>query len=390
VNLGLAQRYVTEHEPMLASFRSFVARELVPLAAQTCGKEPDELPEDVRRYVRSRSADLGYYAGDYPEHLGGQGMPFTTKVLLHDYAEMCGCPLASVALCNAEGPSPLLLSATPDQQQRYLEPLVRARLTRCLALTEADGGSDAFSLTTRAHRKGERWSLSGSKSFVSHADQADIALVYARTETPHGTWAPAVFVIDMRAPGVLVGQRYDGLAGEPVFELVLDKVDLGEDDLLGGLAGVDHGVRSGLAALTRGRLLVAGMCNGMAARALALGVDFAGDRVSFGTRIAQHQYVQEHVVSSRLALESARMLTLAATHAFDSGEDAWEAAALAKLAASEGAVSTVNRMFQVHGGTAWVRGHPLERLYRQVRVMTIIEGTSEVQKVIISHAMGLG
>jgi alkylation response protein AidB-like acyl-CoA dehydrogenase len=388
--LGLSSRIVEEFTPALDSFRSFVDRELRPLAAQTCRPGCDKIPDDVRQYVRFRSAELGFYAADYPSEVGGQDMPLTAKVLLQDYAETSGCALAPVALCNAEGPSALLLSGTPEQRERYLRPLVQAEITRCLALTEVDGGSDAFNLRTRANVAGSGWEISGHKAFVSNADKADIALVYADTELPDGERAPAVFIVSMTSPKVSIGQRYDGLSGEPVFELVLNGVEVGLEHLVGGRAVLGKGVQAGLTSLARGRLLVAGMCNGMAARALALGIEFARDRVSMGTRISQHQHVQEHVVATRVALESARMMTFAAARRFDAGQDTFEYAAMAKLVASEGAVTAVNRMFQVHAGSAWIKGSPLESLYRQVRATTIIEGTSEVQKIIVAHAMGLG
>ncbi|MBP2471448.1 alkylation response protein AidB-like acyl-CoA dehydrogenase [Crossiella equi] len=387
---SLAARYTAEHRPVVDSFRSFVDRELVPLATQVCGDDPAKITPELRAQVRARSAELGFYAPDYPEEVGGQDMPFSAKLLLHEAAEASGCPLAPVALSNAEGPSPLLLAGTPAQRERYLRPLVEGRMSRCLAMTELDGGSDAFSLTTKAERDGEGWRISGAKAFVSSADTADLVLVFASTETGDGRWVPGLFALPADAPGLEVGQRFDGLEGEPVFEVLLDGVAVGEEELIGGRAGLVGATAAGMTALARGRLLVAAVCNGIAARALDLGLAFAADRVSRGVRIATHQHVQEHFVSARLALESARLITTTAALAFDEGQDVFEDSALAKLAASEGALATVNRMFQVHGGAAWVRGHPMEHLYRRIRVMTIVEGTSEVQKTIIAHAMGLG
>ncbi|MFD0267727.1 acyl-CoA dehydrogenase family protein [Streptomyces sp. NPDC127106] len=386
----LVSRYTREHAPLLDSFRTFVTRELVPLAAETCGDDPERIPQDIRSQVRRRSARLGFYAGDYPQEAGGQGMPFAAKVLLYEYAEESGCALAPAALCGPEGPSALLLAATPEQRERYLRPLVEGTAVRCLAMTEPDSGSDAFDLATRAVRDGDGWRLTGRKTFVSNAAKADFTLVYARTERPDGSWAPAVFVLERGTPGLTVGQRYAGLEGEPVHEVLLDGVAAGEDALLGGRAALDKGTRIGQEALARGRLLVAACANGIAARALALGLGFARERMSLGRRIAQHQHVQEHLVASRVALESARLLTYAAAQELDEGRDAMEAAALAKLAAADAACTVVDRMFQVHGGTAWVKEHPLEYLYRHVRVLRIVEGTSEIQKVIIANAMGLG
>ncbi|MGI5532060.1 acyl-CoA dehydrogenase family protein [Streptomyces syringium] len=170
----------TEHRELVDSFASFVRRELVPLAAEL-PEDGDLPPADLRAYVRARSAKLGFYAGDYPEELGGSGMPFSAVVLLHHAAGRSGCPLAPYALAGSDGPSPLLRQGTEQQIERYLKPLVRGEATRCLALTEPNAGSDAFHLTSTATREesGE-WVLTGRKTFVSNAGHADFAIVVAQ------------------------------------------------------------------------------------------------------------------------------------------------------------------------------------------------------------------
>src|SRR5205823_10125224 len=162
-----------------------------------------------------------------------QDLPFAAKVLLHEVAEECGCGLAPRALCGPEGPSPLLLAATPAQQDRYLRPLVTGRATRCLALTEPGGGSDSFELATTARRWSGGWRIDGHKTFVSNADEADFVLVYAKAAGELRP-VPAVFIVDRDRPGLAIGQRYEGMSGEAVFELVLDGVEVDDDALLGG------------------------------------------------------------------------------------------------------------------------------------------------------------
>ncbi|MGW2597787.1 acyl-CoA dehydrogenase family protein [Streptomyces klenkii] len=381
-----------EHREIAAAFTAFVHRELVPLAA--------ELPEDggmppaeLRAYARRRSAMLGFYAGDHPEELGGSGMPFSAVVMLHHAAGRSGCPLAPYALAGSDGPSPLLRQGTERQIEQYLKPLVRGEATRCLALTEPNAGSDAFHLTTTARRDadGGGWVLSGRKTFVSNAGHADFVIVVARAVDGDGKdGGPTAFVMGMDAPRLRVGQRYEGMSGEELYELVLDEVRLPADAVIGGEAGVGAALGNGIDSLSRGRLVVAAMCNGIAEYALELGVAYARERKAFGERIGAYQHVQEHLVSSRAEVEAAKLLTLACARLVDDGVEAPENAALAKLTSSETAVRVVDRALQVHGATGWVRGHPLEFLYRYVRMMTIIEGTSEIQKVIVARAMGLG
>lgn len=383
----------TEHRELVDSFASFVRRELVPLAAEL-PEDGDLPPADLRAYVRARSAKLGFYAGDYPEELGGSGMPFSAVVLLHHAAGRSGCPLAPYALAGSDGPSPLLRQGTERQIERYLKPLVRGEATRCLALTEPNAGSDAFHLTSTATREesGE-WVLTGRKTFVSNAGHADFAIVVARAGAGTGEASeggPTAFVVEMDHPRLRIGQAYDGMSGERLYELVLDGVRLPADAVVGGEAGIGAALGNGIDSLSRGRLVVAAMCNGIAEYALRLGVEYARERRAFGERIGAYQHVQEHLVSSRAEVEAAKLLTLACARLVDEGVETPENAALAKLTASETAVRVVDRSLRVHGATGWVRGHPLEFLYRYVRMMTIIEGTSEIQKVIVARSMGLG
>ncbi|RAJ31792.1 alkylation response protein AidB-like acyl-CoA dehydrogenase [Kitasatospora sp. SolWspMP-SS2h] len=378
------------HRELVEAFESFVRRELVPLAAEL-PETADLPPADLRSYVRKRSAALGFYAGDYPEELGGSGMPFTAVVLLHHAAGRSGCSLAPYALAGSDGPSPLLRHGTPEQIEKYLVPLVRGTSARCLALTEPQAGSDAFRLTTTAVRDGDGWLISGRKTFVSNADRADLALVVTATDLGEGPSAGATaFVLPMDTPGLRIGQRYEGMSGEPMFELLLERVRVPMDAVIGGAEGVGAATALAMDSLSRGRLVVAAMCNGVAEYALRLGVEHARERRAFGERIGNYQHVQEHLVRSRAEVEAAKLLTLACARLVDEGTEAPENAALAKLTSSETAVRVVDRSLQVHGATGWVRGHPLEFLYRYVRMMTIIEGTSEVQKVIVARAMGLG
>ncbi|MBZ4321246.1 acyl-CoA dehydrogenase family protein [Streptomyces huiliensis] len=374
-----------DHREIVDSFTSFVRRELVPLAAEL-PESGDLPPAEMRAYVRRRSAKLGFYAADHPEELGGSGMPFTAVVQLHHAAGSSGCPLAPYALAGSDGPSPLLRQGTPEQIERYLKPLVRGEATRCLALTEPNAGSDAFRLTSTAGRRDDGgWVLSGRKTFVSNAGHADFAIVVAQAEA-----GATAFIVPMDHPRLRIGQCYAGMSGEELYELILDDVELPADAVVGGEPGIGAALGHGIDSLSRGRLVVAAMCNGIAEYALRTGVEYARERRAFGERIGAYQHVQEHLVTSRAEVEAAKLLTLACARLVDDGTEAPENAALAKLTASETAVRVVDRALRVHGATGWVRGHPLEFLYRYVRMMTIIEGTSEIQKVIVARAMGLG
>ncbi|WP_340375304.1 acyl-CoA dehydrogenase family protein [Streptomyces sp. SS7] len=378
-----------DHLDLVRSFETFIRRELEPMSADL-PESGDLPPADLRAYVRKRSAALGFYAGEYPEELGGADMPLTAVVQLHHAAGRSGCPLAPYALGGSDGPSPLLRHGTDEQIQRYLVPLVRGELVRCLALTEPHAGSDAFRLTTVATRDADGWVINGRKTFVSNADRADIALVVTATDLGDGrATGSTAFVVPMDRPGLRIGQRYEGMSGEPMFELLLDDVRVGPEAVIGGEPGIGAATALAIDSLSRGRLIVAAQCNGIAEHALRLGVEYARTRTAFGERIGGYQHIQEHLVSSHAEVETSKLLTLASARLLDSGKEAPQNAALAKLVASRTAVRVVDRSLQVHGATGWVRGHPLEFLYRHVRMMTIIEGTTEVQKVIVAKALGL-
>ena len=400
-------RYTRDFDDFTAAFDTFLTRELTALAGQTGLRPGDPVPADLAAFVRSRSAELGFYAAEYPEKAGGQGAPFAAKVLLHEAAEHSGCPLAPLALANANGPTPLLLHATEEQQERYLRPLVAAEAVRCLAVTEPGGGSDILTPATRARRVGGSgsvggdWVLDGEKCFVSNAHEADFVFVFARLDQdePGPASQTGIFVVDAGTPGLLIGPPQPGLGSDLLADVRLDGVRLPPEALLGPADSTGPGAGSHRAwmasALARGRVIVAAVCNGMAALALDLGIEFVRGRRSLGSPLGAHQHVQEHIVSSRLRLETSRLLTFTAAQAAGAAvgtpeaAGATELAAMAKLAASEGACETVDRMLQVHGAAAWVRGHPIEYLHRQVRGMRLVEGTSEIQKVILAEAEGL-
>jgi alkylation response protein AidB-like acyl-CoA dehydrogenase len=388
---SLRDRYAAEYAPFTDSFAAFVSRELVPLESETCDPTQDEPPAAVSAMVRRRSAELGFYACDYPAEHGGQSAPLAAKALLYEYAESSGCRLAPVALCQAEGPSELLVHGTPEQKEKYLRPLIIGELTRCLAMTEPEGGSNTLrpSTTARPAASGG-WVLNGRKAFVSNARDADIALVQATVEAPGLPDQPAIFIVESGARGFAVGQRYEGMADGAVYELILEDVEVGADALLGGAEASGRGRLVTTRMLAKGRLMVAATANGIAAQALAAGLEFARTRQTFGGRIGAHQHVQEHLVRARAMLEAARLLTHSAAEAFDAGAEVIADSAQAKWVATENAVAIVNSMFQVHGGAAWIRGHPLEYLYRRVRAYTIVEGTTEIQKVVVANSLGLG
>jgi alkylation response protein AidB-like acyl-CoA dehydrogenase len=347
------------------------------------------VPVELRNHVRTRSAELGFYAADFPEEVGGQGLSQVGMVLLREAAEATGARLATFVTWGSEGPSPVLLRGTFDQQQRYLAPLVRGQLSRCLAMTEADAGSDVLSIRTTAVQDGGAWVLNGTKQFVSDADRADIALVLAVTDPENRDVGITAFIVETDTPGFSLGSARTGLVEEPLFEVRLENCVVASDAVVGGPDGVGMGFQLAMEYFAIGRLSIAARCNGIAEYILDLGLNYAANRRAFGRAIGANQYVQGPLVDSAVELRASKLLTYEAATLLDTGDLAIEASARAKLYASEMAHRVVDRVLQIHGGAGWLHDLPIERAYRFVRMFRIIDGTSEMQRHIIASALGL-
>jgi alkylation response protein AidB-like acyl-CoA dehydrogenase len=219
----------------------------------------------------------------------------------------------------------------------------------------------------------------------------DYVLVFATLNECGGPDGTAVFIVETDTQGVSIHQSFQGMSGELLYELLLEDVRLPLDAVLGGPDRAHLAVAHGMLSLARGRVLTAAECNGLAEYALRLGLEHARHRMAFGRPIGTFQHVQEHLVVAKTELEASKLLTLACAHQHDEyGELMSENAAMAKITAAGLLNRTVDRALQVLGGQGWMKGHPLEYLYRYARMMPIVGGTTEIQKVIIAHALGLG
>jgi len=371
----------------------FVEDELRPLDRSLDPAE-DYIPLDVRRCVQLRSAELGFYAADYPAAEGGRDLPQLDMVLLREAAARTGCRLAPLATWGSDGPSPILLHGTPRQREEYLAPLCAGRMRKCLGLTEPDAGSDAQAITTSAVLSGSRWVLNGTKSFMSNVPEAEIAIVLAVTGSAgspaRGRRGTTAFIVPCDTPGFRVRRERRGmLEEERYYEVSLEDCEVPPEQVIGGPDAVGTAMLTALESFALARLSLAAMCNGIAAHALDLGLAHARRRHAFGQRIGQHQYVQGHLVDSHVELEASRLLTYRCAWRYDAGDPVPRESAVAKLYATEMASRVVDRMIQVHGGQGWMRELPLERAYRLTRMLRIVDGTSEIQRVIIASTLSL-
>ena len=333
-------------------------------------------------------AELGFLGVFVPEALGGAGLDFFAYLALLE--EMGGwASLRSVlSVQQSLVLTPLLAYGTEAQKARYVPRLARGEVLGAFALTEPEAGSDAASLKTRARREGDFYVLEGQKTFISHANVAEVFLVFAKTDPEKGAKGITCFLVE-RGDGVktspLKGKL--GLRAADTGMVFLDGVRVPKDRVLGKEG---EGFRIALSTLDTGRISLAAGAVGLMQRALDLSLAYAGERKQFGKHIAQFQLVQEHLAAMKLDLEAARLLTYRAAWKKVKGEPYTLEASLAKLFASEAANRVAYRAIQVHGGYGFFEEYEVARLYRDARILTLYEGTSEVQKLIIgAHLTGV-
>jgi alkylation response protein AidB-like acyl-CoA dehydrogenase len=333
-------------------------------------------------------ARLGFLGVFVPEELGGAGLDFWAYIALLE--EMGGyASLRSVlSVQQSLVLTPLLAYGTEAQKERYVPRLARGEVLGAYTLTEPEAGSDAGSLRTRAYRDGDFYVLEGQKTFISHANVAEVFIVFAKTEPDQGSKGISAFLVE-RQDGVrttpLKGKL--GLRAADTGMVFLDGVRIPRDRLLGQEG---EGFKIALSTLDTGRISLAAGAVGLMQRALDLSLAYAKERRQFGRPIASFQLIQEKLAEMKLDLEASRLLTYQAVWKKLSGERYTLEASMAKLFASEAANRVAYRAIQVHGGYGFFEEYEVARLYRDARILTLYEGTSEVQKLVIgAHLTGI-
>ncbi len=365
---------------ILREIRRFIRNEVVPLEAQI--DENDEIPDRIR----TQAAELGLYGFALPAEYGGIGLTAEQEVqLVFELGWTTPALRSVVGTNNGIGGHVLMLGGTPEQQRALLPRLASGEVTAAFALSEPEAGSSPADLTTTAQRDGDGWVLNGSKRFITNAPVAGLFMVFARTSgetgSPDGISA---FAVPAGTPGLTVGPRDHkmGQAGAWTADVMLDGVLVGDDALIGGVEG--RGYRTALACLAHGRLHIAALCVGLAARLVEESVDRAIARRQGGKAIAEHQLVAAMLADSQTDLMAGRALVIETARAYDRGSDTRLGPACAKLFASEMVGRVADRAVQIHGGAGYMRGIPAERFYRDARLFRIYEGTSQIQQLVIA------
>jgi len=368
-----------EQRSIVQVTRAFVERELYPHEEEV--EQTGVLRPALRDEIAQKAIRAGLYAANMPDEVGGAGLDTVTWVLFEKELGR-----ANYALHSAVGrPSNILLAGTDAQKERYLLPCVRGERRDCMAMTEPGAGSDLRGMRTKATRDGDGWRIKGTKHFISHADESDFVIMYARTDdTPDGK-AISTFLVDFDTPGVEVHDGYRNVSHRGYTNSIIDfDCHVPGDALLG-----EEGTGFDLAGTWLGstRLQVAASCLGRAERALGLAVRHAAEREQFGQKIGRFQGISFKLADMAVELKAAELMTLEAAWKYDEGLATDSDIAMAKLKATEMLAMVADEAIQIHGGMGLMDELPLERIWRDARIERIWDGTSEIQRHIISRAL---
>jgi alkylation response protein AidB-like acyl-CoA dehydrogenase len=370
-----------EQEQVRDTLRAFARDVLVPNAARW--DREHAFPRDALRALGA----LGAMGVVVPEAHGGAALDYVSlAVALEEIAAGDGATSTIVSVQNSVVCGPILAFGSPAQQREWLPRLARGEAIGCFCLTEPAAGSDASAIATRAQRRGDDYVLDGVKQFITSGANADVALVFAVTDARAGKRGISAFVVPTATPGFRVARIEDklGQRASDTAQIVLEDCVVPATARLGDEG---QGYRIALANLEAGRIGIAAQSVGMARAAYEAALAYAQERQAFGRPVAQHQAVAFRLADMATQIEAARQLTWHAASLRDAGAPCLKEASMAKLFASEMAERVCSAALQVHGGYGYVTDFPVERIYRDVRVCQIYEGTSDIQRLVIAREL---
>ena len=376
----MADAFFTEqHELVRKLAREFAETELTKEILDKV-EEEEVFPEEIL----DKMAKAGFFGIKVPKQYGGQGGDARSYVILmEEIARVSGVASIYVSSPNSLSGGPFLLSGNAEQKEKYLRPVVTGEKKVCFALTEPGAGSDAGGMQTTAVKDGDYYVLNGRKTFITMAPLADWAVVYAKTDMSMGTKGISAFIVDMKQEGVSCGkpEKKMGVVGCATSDIILENVRVHKDNLLGQEG---KGFINAMKTLDTGRMGVAAQSIGVAQGCLDEAIKYAKERKQFGRPIAKFQAIAFMIAEMATKLEAAKNLVYKTAWLIDNGQDASMAASMAKFYASEVCNEIAAKTVQIHGGYGFIKDYKIERMFRDCRVFTIYEGTSQVQQMVIS------
>ena len=372
-----------DEQDVLDMLHDFCLKEVAPIAAEI--DETERFPEETWHKL----ADMGMMGIAYPEEVGGAGMSYVTYIgACEELAKHCATTSVMVSAHSSLCCWPISEYGTEAQKEKYLSKLCSGEWLGAFGLTEPGAGTDAAMQKTVAEDKGDHWVLNGSKIFITNAGFANVFVVFAMTDKSLGTKGISAFIVERDFPGFKVGshEKKMGIRGSSTCELVFEDCIVPKENLLGE---VGKGFKIAMTTLDGGRIGIGAQALGIAQAAIDECVKYTKERVQFGKRISQFQNTQFQLADMQAKLDGARLLIYRAAQAKQDHEPYSHLAAMGKLMASEVASDVTRRALQLVGGYGYTREYPFERYMRDAKITEIYEGTSEVQRMVISGWMGV-
>jgi acyl-CoA dehydrogenase len=373
-------RFTEEQEMMRKMVQDFAEKEVAPFVERM---EAGEFPKSILQ----KMGELGLMGIPIPEEYGGSGMDFTSYIIAIEELSKVSATLGVIlSVHTSVGTNPILYFGTEEQKQKYIPKLATGEYLGAFCLTEPSAGSDAASLKTRAVKQGKDYILNGSKVFITNGGEADTYIVFASTNPDAGSKGITAFIVDKNTPGLVIGKNEHkmGLNGSKTVQLTFEDMKVPQENMLGAEG---EGFKIALANLDVGRIGIAAQALGIAEAALEAAIVYAKERQQFGKPIAMHQGVGFKLADMATAVEASKLLIYRAAHLRQSGEKCGKEASMAKLFSSSTAVDVTTEAIQIFGGYGYTKEYPVERYFRDAKVTEIYEGTSEIQRIVISKQL---
>src|ERR1051326_2316647 len=373
--------YTPEQVHLRKSVREFAEAEIGPHVLEW--DEEQIFPLDVIK----KAGQLGFMGAIFPEELGGAGLGYIEyAIIIEELARVDPSVGLIVAAHNSLCSNHIYLAGSPEQKQKYIPKLATGEWIGCWSLTEPEAGSDAAGTRTRAEKHGECWVINGGKTFTTNAQYADVCVAMAVTNRGASQHGISAFIIERDTPGFRVGKKENkmGMRASATGEVLFHDCRLPDSQLL-GVPG--EGFVDSLRTLDGGRISIAALAVGTAQGAYEAALKYSKQRKQFGRPISEFQAIQHKLANMATSIEAARLLTYRAGAMKDEGARVTKESAMAKLFASEIAVDVCNEAVQIHGGYGFIKDYPVEKFYRDVKLCTIGEGTSEIQRMVIARQL---
>ncbi len=373
-----------EFKLILDSVRRFRLNELEPIWRQV--DEENHIPEEIVQKMR----DLGLFGMATPKQYGGLNLSALEEAMVQEeLSKSAACFRSRVAGTNGIGCQGIVIDGTEEQKAKYLPKFATGEWTAAFAMTEPEAGSDAASIRTTAKLKGGHWVLNGTKQFITNGPSADLITVMAVTDpAKRARGGITAFLVESTFPGFKRGavDSAMGLNGNPTCQLIFDDCIVPRENVIGGDAMIGNGFKTAMRIMDKGRLFIAAHALGGAQRCLELATEHAKTRVQFGKPIGSFQLIQGMLAEMATDVHASRQMLYHTAWLRDKfGTQVLKEASMVKLFCTEAALRVVNKAVQIHGGYGWQKGYDVERFYRDLRLLTIFEGTSEIQKIVIAR-----